>query len=85
VEQSQPVFIVNSTFDGNVACNGGALGSIGTWWSIYNSVFTNNHTLTTGGQGGSAIYNDGDSYTLSICGSDFENNAAASAVSLGSG
>ncbi len=85
VEQSQPVYIVNSTFDGNVACNGGALGSIGTWWSIYNSVFKNNHTLTTGGQGGGAIYNDGNSYTLSICGSDFENNVASAAVSLGSG
>jgi hypothetical protein len=82
VEQSQPVYIVNSTFDGNSASSGGALGSIGTWWSIYNSVFTNNHTLTTGGQVGGAIYNDGNSYTLAICGSDFENN---SAVSLGSG
>ncbi len=81
-EQSQPVFVVNSTFDGNVACSGGALGSIGTAWSIYNSVFANNHTLTTGGQSGGAIYNDGNSYTLTICGSEFENNAAAR---LGSG
>jgi len=83
VEQSQPVFVVNSTFDGNVASSGGALGSIGTSWSIYNSVFTNNATLTAGdGHAGGAIYNDGNSYTLSICGSDFEDNVAAS---LGSG
>ena len=85
VQQTEPNFIVNSTFDGNVACNGGALGSIATSWSIYNSVFKNNHTLTTGGQGGGAIYNDGNSYTLSICGTDFEDNVAAAAVALGSG
>ena len=81
-EQSQPVFIVNSTFDRNSASSGGALGSIGTWWSIYNSVFSNNQVLPTSGGYGGAIYNDGAGYTLSICGTDFEHNTASA---LGSG
>ena len=77
-QATQPVTIVSSTFDGNSGCNGGALGSIGTSWSLYNSVFSNNKTLgngenpaqagTPGGGLGGAIYNDGDSYTLTVCG-----------------
>jgi hypothetical protein len=91
-QATQPVYIVGSTFDGNSGCNGGAFGSIGTSWSIYNSVFSNNKTLgngenpaqagTPGGGLGGAIYNDGDSYTLTICGTSFQNNTAAD---LGSG
>ena len=91
-QATQPVTIVSSTFDGNSGCNGGALGSIGTSWSIYNSVFSNNKTLgngenpakagTPGGGLGGAIYNDGDGYTLTICGTAFMNNTAAE---LGSG
>jgi hypothetical protein len=86
------VYIVSSTFDSNSGCNGGALGSIGTSYSISNSIFSNNKTLgngenpaqpnTPGGGLGGAIYNDGDSYTLSLCGTSLTNNTAAD---LGSG
>ncbi len=91
-QATQPVYIVSSTFDGNSGCSGGALGSIGTSWSLYNSVFSGNKTLghgenpaqagTPGGGLGGAIYNDGDSYTLTICGDLFTGNTAAD---LGSG
>jgi hypothetical protein len=91
-QATQPVTIVSSTFDSNSGCNGGALGSIGTSYTLLNSVFSNNKTLgngenpaqagTPGGGLGGAIYNDGDSYTLSICGTLFTDNIAAD---LGSG
>jgi len=91
-QATQPVTIVSSTFDGNSGCNGGALGSIGTSWSLYNSVFSSNKTLghgenpaqagTPGGGLGGAIYNDGDSYTLTLCGDSLTGNTAAD---LGSG
>jgi hypothetical protein len=91
-QATQPVYIVGSTFSGNSGCNGGALGSIGTSYTILNSVFSDNKTLgngenpaqagTPGGGLGGAIYNDGDSYTLSVCGTSMTNNTAAD---LGSG
>jgi hypothetical protein len=91
-QATQPVYIVSSTFDGNSGCNGGALGSIGTSYTIVNSIFSNNETLgngenpaqagTPGGGLGGAIYNDGDGYTLSLCGTDIKSNTAAD---LGSG
>ncbi len=91
-QATQPVYLVSSTFAGNSGCNGGALGSIGTSWSVYNSVFSSNKTLgngenpaqpgTPGGGLGGAIYNDGDSYTLTLCGDLFTDNTAAD---LGSG
>ena len=91
-ELTAPAYIVNSTFQGNSGTNGGALGSIGISFTIINSVFTGNSatghgenpaaTGTTGGGLGGAIYNDGNSYTLSICGTDIENNTANE---LGSG
>ncbi len=90
--QTAPVTIVNSTFDGNSGSSGGALGSIATSWTLLNSVFSNNKTLgngenpaksgTPGGGLGGAIYNDGNSYTLTLCGDAFTNNTAAE---LGSG
>lgn len=86
------VYIVNATFDGNSGTNGGALGSIGTSWTILNSEFKNNAATghgenparsgTEGGGLGGAIYNDGNGYTLSICGSHFDSNQA---TELGSG
>ena len=33
-QATQPVYVVSSTFDNNSGCNGGALGSIGTSWTI---------------------------------------------------
>jgi hypothetical protein len=91
-QATQPVYIVGSTFSSNSGCNGGALGSIGTSYTIVNSIFSGNKTLgngenpaaagTPGGGLGGAIYNDGDSYTLSLCGTLMSNNTAAD---LGSG
>jgi len=82
--QDQPVYVVNSTFGGasgygNTCSNGGAISSIGVSWSIYNSLFSYNRAIGTGGnpgQGGSggAIYNDGKTMTLAIYGSLIEHN-----------
>lgn len=83
---NRPVYIVNSTFGGkpgygNTCANGGALSSIGTSYSIYNSVFTDSHAIGHGandGQGGNggAIYNDGNTYALNLCGVSMEDNHA---------
>jgi hypothetical protein len=91
-QATAPVYVVSSTFDGNSGSNGGALGSISTSYVILNSVFSNNVTLgngmnpakpnTPGGGLGGAIYNDGNSYTLALCGDDVKQNTAAE---LGSG
>lgn len=85
----QPVYIVNCTFGGeegygNVGSNGGAISSILVSWTIINSVFTHNRAIgnggnpaddnTPGGGSGGAIYNDGNTMTLDIRGSKFENN-----------
>lgn len=84
-----PVHVTNSTFgdtsgNGNVASNGGALSSIGTSWSIWNGLFLGNRAIgkggnpaqpgTPGGGSGGAIYNDGNTMTLSICGTRLERN-----------
>jgi hypothetical protein len=85
-------YVVGSTFDGDSGINGGALGSIGTSWTIINSVFKNDMAIghgenparagTEGGGLGGAIYNDGNNYTLTICGCQFTNDQANE---LGSG
>jgi hypothetical protein len=87
-----PVYVVQSTFRDNTGVNGGALGSIGTSWTILNSTFVSNSATghgenpaakgTTGGGLGGAIYNDGNDYTLTVCGTDFDANQANE---LGSG
>ncbi|MFT6984777.1 MAG: hypothetical protein ACJAT7_000578 [Psychromonas sp.] len=84
-----PVYVANSTFGGpgelaNVCSNGGAISSIGVSWSIYNSSFQYNRAIgnggnpseigTPGGGSGGAIYNDGNTMTLSIFGTSIENN-----------
>jgi hypothetical protein len=84
-----PVYVVNSQFggaggNGNTCSNGGGISSIGVSWSIINSTFWNNHAIgnggnpaqpgTPGGGSGGAIYNDGNTMTLSICGSRIEFN-----------
>lgn len=83
---SRPVYVVNSTFGGkkgfgNRCANGGALSSIGASWSIYNSVFTDNQATGTGandgdGGNGGAIYNDGNTIALNVCGTLMEDNHA---------
>lgn len=84
-----PVYIVNSTFGGaegygNKGANGGALSSIGVSWTIVNSLFTHNQALgnggnpaqanTPGGGSGGAIYNDGNTMTLTLLGTKIEQN-----------
>lgn len=85
-----PVYVVNSTFGGeglgNVCSNGGALSSIGVSYTVINSAFTHNEAIgfganpqrdgTPGGGSGGAIYNDGNTFTLTVCGSRIANNSA---------
>jgi hypothetical protein len=83
------VFVVNTTFGGaaelgNVGSNGGGISSIGVSWTIINSLFSYNRAIgnggnpqesgTPGGGSGGAIYNDGNSMTLSLCGTLIERN-----------
>jgi hypothetical protein len=85
----QPVYVVNSTFGGaqglgNVCSNGGALSSIQVSWNVINSVLSHNQAAgnggnpaesgTPGGGSGGAIYNDGNTMTLSVCGTRIEHN-----------
>jgi hypothetical protein len=87
--ENQPVYVVNSTFGGadgygNVGANGGAISSIGVSWTIINSYFSHNRAIgnggnpakenTPGGGSGGAIYNDGNTMTLSVYGSKIELN-----------
>lgn len=89
--EGQPVYVVNSTFGGsealgNVGSNGGALSSIGVSYTVINTLMTHNRAIgnganpakegTPGGGSGGAIYNDGDTFTLTLCGAKLENNAA---------
>jgi hypothetical protein len=84
-----PVYVVNSTFGGasglgGTCSNGGGISSIGVSWTILNSVFVHNNAIgeggnppdsgTPGGGSGGAIYNDGNTMTLSVCGSRIEHN-----------
>jgi hypothetical protein len=85
----RPVYVVNSTFGGgatygNTGSNGGAISSIGVSWTVLNSVLSYNHAIgnggnpamsgTPGGGSGGAIYNDGNTMTLTICGSLIQHN-----------
>jgi hypothetical protein len=87
--QDRPVYVVNSTFGGaegygNSGSNGGAISSIGVSWTIINSWFSHNRAIgnggnparngTPGGGSGGAIYNDGNTMTLTILGSLIEMN-----------
>lgn len=88
--QDRPVYIVNSRFGaegrGNICSNGGALSSIGVSYTVLNSSFTHNQAIgyganpqrsgTPGGGSGGAIYNDGNTFTLKVCGSYMANNTA---------
>lgn len=86
-----PLYVVNSTFggragQGNVCSNGAALSSIGVSFSVINSLFTHNRAIgfganparpnTPGGGSGGAIYNDGNTFHLSVSGSKMTNNTA---------
>lgn len=84
-----PIYVVNSTFGGadgygGSCSNGGGISSIGVSWTIINSLFSYNHAIgnggnpaesgTPGGGSGGAIYNDGNTMTLSLCGTRIEHN-----------
>lgn len=85
----QPVYLTNCTFGGadgygNWGANGGAISSIGVSWTITNSLFSHNRAVgnggnpaqsgTPGGGSGGAIYNDGNTMTLSLDGCLLEHN-----------
>ncbi|WP_430909194.1 hypothetical protein [Maribacter sp. 2-571] len=87
--ENLPVYIVNSTFGGgegygNSGSNGGAISSIGVSWTIVNSLFSHNTAIgnggnpsqsgTPGGGSGGAIYNDGNTMTLTVLGTSIERN-----------
>jgi hypothetical protein len=89
--QGLPVYVVNSTFGGaqgygNVCSNGGGLSSIGVSYTVINSLFSYNQAIgyganparsgTPGGGSGGAIYNDGNTFTLSLCGTKIKKNSA---------
>lgn len=85
----EPVYVVHSTFGGradagNICSNGGGIGSIGVSWTLINSLFSHNRAIgnggnpaqdgTPGGGSGGAVYNDGNTMTLSILGTRIEEN-----------
>jgi hypothetical protein len=87
--EDRPVSVVNATFGGEeglggLCSNGGGLSSIGVSWNIFNSLFSHNRAMgiggnpaesgSPGGGSGGAIYNDGNTMTLSLCGSRIEHN-----------
>ncbi len=87
--EDREVYLVNSTFGGaegygNQCANGGGVSSIGVSWTILNSRFSHNRAVgmggnpaeagTPGGGSGGAIYNDGNTMTLSLCGTRIEDN-----------
>lgn len=89
--QDLPVYVVGTTFGGgaglgNVCSNGGALSSIGVSYTVVNSVFDRNAAIghganparagTPGGGSGGAIYNDGNTFTLTLCGVVMTGNTA---------
>lgn len=88
--QDRPVYVVHSTFGGpgmgNVCSSGGALSSIGVSYTVINSVFTHNEASgyetdtqrsgPWGGGNGGAIANDGNTYTLTVCGTRMTDNRA---------
>jgi hypothetical protein len=85
------VYVVSSTFGGredlgNRCSNGGGLSSIGVSYTVIDSLFSHNHAIgrganpaqngTPGGGSGGAIYNDGNTFTLTVCGTRIEHNTA---------
>ncbi len=87
--QDLPVYLVNCTVGGaegygNIGANGGGISSIGVSWTVINCLFSHNEAVgsggnpardgTPGGGSGGAIYNDGNTMTLSIHGTRIERN-----------
>ncbi len=89
--QDSPVYVVNSTFGGkegfgNAGSNGAGLSSIGVSYTVLNSLFSHNEAIgnganpaqngTPGGGSGGAIYCDGNTFTLTLCGVRMTDNKA---------
>ncbi len=89
--ENKPVYVVNSTFGGdgalgNVCSNGAGLSSIGVSYTVINSLMVGNRAIgnganpaksgTPGGGSGGAIYNDGNTFTLTLCGDKLTGNTA---------
>ncbi len=89
--QGLPVYVVDSTFGGgpdyaNRCSNGAGLSSIGVSYTVINSLFSHNQAIgnganpaqegTPGGGSGGAIYNDGNTFTLTLCGTKITDNHA---------
>ncbi len=85
-ELGTPAYLVNSTFQGGICSNGGALSTLHASWAVLNSVMTGNKAIghganparsgTPGGGSGGAIYSDGDGFTGRISGSIVQDNHA---------
>jgi len=88
---TQQALVVGSTFGGdashgNTSSNGGAISTLGASLSIYNSVLSHNQAQgtganparsgTPGGGSGGAIYQDGNAFGLSVCGTTVQSNRA---------
>jgi hypothetical protein len=81
-----PVYITHDTFTGNSCSNGAALSGLFASFYVVNSLMTNNKATgfganpagsgTPGGGSGGAIYNDGDSYNVTISGTVMSGNVA---------
>lgn len=89
--QDRPVHVTHSTFGGgptlgNICSNGGGLSSIGVSYTVWNSLFSHNRAIgyganpkrpgTPGGGSGGAIYNDGNTFALRLCGTRIVENSA---------
>jgi hypothetical protein len=73
--------ISGSTFSGNAASDGGAVGSLNGHLAIVNSVFRDNHATGTDGNPGNggcggALYMDGGDESTTLCGVVIEANTA---------
>jgi hypothetical protein len=81
-----PVYITHDTFTGNSCSNGAALSGLFASFYVVNSLMTNNKATgdganpagsgTPGGGSGGAIYNDGNSYNVTISGTVMTGNVA---------
>jgi hypothetical protein len=89
--QGLPAYVVHSTFGGaqgygNKCSNGAGLSSIGVSYTVIDSLFSHGQAIgnganpakpgTPGGGSGGAIYNDGNKFTLTLCGTKIVNNTA---------
>ncbi|HEX3757571.1 MAG TPA: choice-of-anchor Q domain-containing protein [Kofleriaceae bacterium] len=73
--------VAGSTFTGNTASDGGAIGSLNSGLTVIDSVFTGNAATGTGGNpgnggAGGALYMDGGHEATSLCGLTIQNNTA---------